>query len=63
MFGDIEAEATATTDGFSVVVPLAAETGDVTLVMDNGETVAAGSISINAFTFCAIVEFDSETLL
>ncbi len=61
MFGDIEAEATATTDGFSVIVPLEAETGDVTLVMDNEETVAAGSITINAFTFCAVSEFDSET--
>jgi len=61
MFGDLEAEATDTGDGFMVIVPLEAETGDVTLVMDNGETVAAGSIVINAFTFCAVSEFASET--
>jgi len=61
LFGDIEAEATATGDGFMVVVPLEAETGSVTLVMDNGETVDAGSISINAFTFCAVSEFASES--
>ncbi len=60
MFGDLEAEATATGDGFSVIVPLEAETGGVTLVMDNGETVAAGSIVINAFTFCAVAEFAEE---
>lgn len=60
MFGDLEAEANATGDGFSVIVPLEAETGDVTLVMDNGETVAAGSIVINAFTFCAVAEFAEE---
>ncbi|MCU4177244.1 hypothetical protein [Carboxylicivirga sp. N1Y90] len=61
MFGDLEAEATATGDGFKVVVPLEAETGSVKLVMDNGETVAAGNIAINAFTFCAVSEFASET--
>ncbi len=61
MFGDIEAEATVTGDGFKVVVPLEAETGDVTLVMDNGETVDAGSITINSFTFCAVSEFASES--
>ena len=60
-FGDFEAEATATIDGFKVIVPLEAETGDVMLVMDNGETVAAGSITINSFTFCAVSEFASET--
>ncbi|MFT3740948.1 MAG: hypothetical protein QM786_19535 [Breznakibacter sp.] len=60
-FGNLEAEATATGDGFKVTVPLAAESGVVTLVMDNGETVAAGSIVINAFTFCAISGFASET--
>ncbi len=61
LFGDLEAEATATENGFNVVVPLEAETGSVTLVMDNGETVAAGSISIDAFTFCAVSEFASES--
>lgn len=61
MFGDLEAEATATGDGFSVVVPLEAETGSVTLVMDNGETVDAGSMTINAYTFCAVSEFASES--
>ncbi|MCU4157279.1 hypothetical protein J1N10_14985 [Carboxylicivirga sp. A043] len=61
LFGDIEAEATETVDGFKVVVPLEAETGSVTLVMDNGETVAAGSITINAFTFCAVAEFAAES--
>jgi hypothetical protein len=59
-FGDLEAEATAIGGGFKVIVPLEAETGDVTLVMDNGETVAAGKININAFTFCAVSEFASE---
>ena len=61
MFGDLEAEATASGTGFKVIVPLEAESGEVTLVMDNGETVAAGSIAINAFTFCAIQEFAAET--
>ncbi|MCW3806367.1 hypothetical protein [Plebeiibacterium marinum] len=61
MFGDLEAEATASGDGFNVVVPLEAETGSVTMVMDNGETVAAGSITINTFTFCAVSEFASES--
>ena len=60
-FGDLEAEATVTSDGFKVTVPLEAESGNVTLVMDNGETVAAGSIVINAFTFCAVSEFASES--
>ena len=61
MFGDLEAEATATGDGFSVVVPLEAETGSVSIVIDNGEIVAAGNITINAFTFCAVSEFASES--
>ncbi len=60
MFGDIEAEATTTTDGFSVIVPLEAETSDVVLVMDNGETVNQGSVSVNAYTFCAVSEFAEE---
>jgi hypothetical protein len=60
-FGDLEAEATAISDGFKVTVPLEAESGDVTLVLDNGETVATGSIVINAFTFCAVSEFTSES--
>ncbi len=60
MFGDLEAEATTTGDGFSVVVPLEAETGSVTIVMDNGEIVPAGNITINAFTFCAVSEFASD---
>ncbi len=61
MFGDIEAEASATSDGFKVIVPLEAETNSVTLVMDNGETVAAGNLNINTFSFCAVSEFISET--
>lgn len=61
LFGDIEAEAIATGDGFKVIVPLEAETGNVTLVMDNGETVDAGSIAINTFSFCAVSEFAEET--
>lgn len=61
MFGDIEVEATPTVDGFTVQVPLEAETGSVTIVMDNGETVAAGNITINPFTFCAVAEFASES--
>lgn len=59
-FGDLEAEATSTGSGFKVIVPLEAESGVVTLVMDNGETVVAGNITINAFTFCAVSEFASE---
>ncbi|MFV0592186.1 MAG: IPT/TIG domain-containing protein [Draconibacterium sp.] len=61
MFGDLEAEATATGDGFSVIVPLEAETGNVTLMMDNGETVDLSTITINAYTFCAVAEFAEET--
>ncbi len=61
MFGELDAEATATSDGFKVIVPLEAETGSVSLVMDNGETVDAGSMTINSYTFCAVSEFVSET--
>ncbi len=59
-FGNLEAEATPTGTGFQVTVPLEAETGNVTLVMDNGETVEAGSIVINSFTFTAISKFAAE---
>ncbi len=61
MFGELEAEATDTGEGFTVTVPLEAESGSVTLVMDNEETVAAGSITINSFTFCAVSEFTEES--
>ncbi len=60
LFGDIEAEATDAGDGFMVTVPLDAGSGAVTLVMDNGETVAAGNMTINAYTFCAVSEFAEE---
>nr|WP_319397541.1 hypothetical protein [uncultured Carboxylicivirga sp.] len=61
MFGDLEAEATDNGTGFTVIVPLEAETGSVILVMDNEETVVVGDITINAYTFCAVSEFASET--
>ncbi|MBS2099362.1 hypothetical protein [Carboxylicivirga linearis] len=61
LFGEVEAEATDAGDGFTVVVPLEAVSGNVTLVMDNDETVDLGSMSINAYTFCAVDEFAEET--
>jgi len=61
MFGNIEAEAIDNGDSFTVIVPLEAVTGNVTLVMDNSETVDLGSLTINAYTFCAVAEFAEET--
>lgn len=59
-FGDIEVEAKSTEDGFSVIVPLEAESCELTIVMDNGETVKAGNITINGYSFCAVKEFAAE---
>lgn len=61
LFGELEAEATVTDNGFKVIVPLDAETGKITLVMDNDENIDAGSLTINAFTFCAVTKFDAAT--
>jgi len=61
LFGELEAGANVITDGFKVIVPLDAETGDITMVMDNGETVVVGNMTINSYTFCAVAEFAEET--
>ena len=61
-FGDIEAAATAKDGSFSVTVPLTAESGKVTYVMDNGEeVVACESFTVNSFTFCAFADADAFT--
>lgn len=61
-FGDIEAAATAKDGSFSVTVPLTAESGKVTYVMDNGEeAVACESFTVNSFTFCAFADADAFT--
>lgn len=56
-FGTIEVKASVLSDksGFSVQVPLLAESGcAVTLLMDNGEKVdVAESFTVNGYTFCA----------
>ncbi len=53
-FGSIEAAVTAKDGSFSFTVPLEAESGKVTYVMDNGEEgVAAENFTVNGFTFCA----------
>ena len=62
-FGDLEATPTATETGYTVQVPLAAESGKVTLVMDNGEEVVlAENFTVNSYTFCAIKELLTETV-
>lgn len=61
-FGDVEAAATAKDGSFSVTVPLTAESGKVTYVMDNGEeVVACESFTVNSFTFCAFDDADAFT--
>lgn len=65
-FGSVEAEATKTDNGFSVQVPLEAESGcKVVAVMDNGEEVKAlDSFGVNSFTFCAFKDaaaFQAQT--
>lgn len=60
-FGDIEAAATAKDGSFSVTVPLTAESGKVTYVMDNGEeVVACESFTVNSYSFCAVYKFMAE---
>lgn len=65
-FGSVEAEATKTDNGFSVQVPLEAESGcKVVAVMDNGEEVKAlDRFGVNSFTFCAFKDaaaFQAQT--
>lgn len=62
LFGSVEAEATKTDNGFSVQVPLEAESGcKIVAVMDNGEEVKAlDSFGVNSFTFCAVTKFAAD---
>lgn len=63
LFGELEAEASVSKDGkkFSVTVPLDAETGSVSYVMDNGETGAiSDNFTVNGYTFCAVKEFAAD---
>lgn len=61
-FGSEEAIVTANSDEeINVTVPLSAETCDVTLIMENGEEVAIGNITINPIPFCVVSKFASET--
>lgn len=60
-FGSLEATVTAKDGAFSATVPLDAESGKVTYVMDNGEEcVAAESFTVNSFNFCAVYNFAAE---
>ncbi len=60
-FGSIEAAVTAKDGTFSFTVPLEAESGSVTYVMDNGEEgVASESFTVNSYTFCAVYKFAAE---
>ncbi len=57
LFGELEAEASVSNDEkkFIVTVPLDAETGPVSYVMDNGETGAiSDNFTVNDYTFCAV---------
>lgn len=58
--GEETAEATATATEVKVQVPLAAVSGKVSFVMDNGEVVEIGEIKIGGYKFCAITEFSAE---
>lgn len=60
LFGEFEAEATATDDGFEVVVPLEAESGAVVMVMTNGEEVEVGEITLSAIDFAVLVGVNAE---
>ncbi len=63
-FGEEVAEVSANSDDeISFQVPLAALSGNVTIVMDNGEEVDAGSITVNAYTFAAITSLASEEIV
>lgn len=61
-FGGVEASASVSkaVDGFSVQVPLEAESGKVVVIMDNGEEVVIDNFTVNAYTFCAVKAFDAE---
>lgn len=59
-FGDLEAEATATNDGFKVVIPLEGKSGAVTLVMDNGEEVSAGEITLSLIDFAIFLDINVD---
>lgn len=60
IFGEFEAEATETDDGFEVVVPLEAESGDVVMVMTNGEEVEVGEITLSVIDFAVLVGVNAE---
>ncbi len=61
-FGGIEANVTAKDGSFSVTVPLTAESGKVTYVMDNGEEgVASENFTVSSYTFCAFADADAFT--
>lgn len=63
LFGKLEAEASVSNDGkkFIVTVPLDAETGPVSYVMDNGETGAiSDNFTVKGYTFCAVKEFAAD---
>ena len=61
-FGGVEATASVskTVEGFSVQVPLEAESGKVVVIMDNGEEIEIDNFTVNAYTFCAVKAFDAE---
>lgn len=62
-FGNLEATPTATETGYTVQVPLEAESGKVIGIMDNGEEITlCESFTANAYTFCAIKELLTETV-
>lgn len=64
MFGELEAVVTDNEGAsFTVIVPLEAETGAVKMIMDNGEEVEVGDITISSFDFCAVKEFAAESTL
>ena len=63
LFGKLEVETSVSNDGkkFIVTVPLDAETGPVSYVMDNGETGAiSDNFTVNDYTFCAVKEFAAD---
>ena len=66
-FGGVEATASVskTVEGFSVQVPLEAESGKVVVIMDNGEEILASeNFVINGYTFCAFKDaaaFQAQT--
>lgn len=60
-FGSVDAEVTKTETGFTVQVPLEAESGKLTYTMDNGEEVTVKeNFTVNSYSFCAVTEFDAD---